>query len=81
MTQPTDAATSVGAIHFDQPRAVKVRNPNDLNDVHSAVYSGLAIYVNSKTEADAIMNAWKTIMDVTALQVQNILDEVRGQTG
>lgn len=67
----------VGPIHFDEPRAVKVREPENLSSVHSAVYGAISIYVDTKMEADAILAAWRVIMQSAADKATEILASVR----
>ena len=66
-------------IHFDQPRAVKVREPDDVSSLHSAVSGRIHVYVETKTEADAILAAWRVIMQTAADKANEILTQIRAE--
>lgn len=70
----------VEPIHFSEPRAVMVRDPKDLKSKHSAVHGSIAIYVDTKAEADVILAAWREIMTRAAEYAQAILIDLRNPT-
>lgn len=63
----------IGVVHFDEPRAVKVRNPENLSDVHSAVHSNVYVYTDSKVETDLLLEKWDEIMAVANEKAREIL--------
>lgn len=65
----------VGLVHFDEPRAVQVRNPENLKDIHSAIHCGINIYTDSKLENEKIMARWTEIMNAADKKAQEILGE------
>jgi hypothetical protein len=67
----------IGPISFSEPRAVQVRSPKKVSDIHSAVSGMVNIYTDTKIEAEAIIAAWPVIMQKAADQAQEILDEIR----
>ena len=67
----------IGPIHFDEPRAVQVREPEDVQQVHSAVYGAIAVYVDTKQEADAVISSWSVIMQCAADKATEIIAAVR----
>lgn len=67
----------IGPVHYDQPRAVKVREPENLGAIHSAVHGAVAIYVESVTEAQAVMSAWPIIMQAAADKTVEVLGAIR----
>jgi hypothetical protein len=69
--------TPIEPIHFDQPRAVQVREPEDVSMIHSAISGRVHIYTETKTEADAILAAWRVIMQAAADKANEILRAVR----
>lgn len=64
-------------IHFSEPRAVQVREPGNLASKHSTVMGTMHVYVDTKAEADAIIAAWREIMNAAAEYAQAILDDIR----
>lgn len=52
----------VGRIHFEQPRAVQVREPENLEAVHSAIHCGLNIYTDSRNETEYLLKNWEHLM-------------------
>jgi hypothetical protein len=67
----------IGPLYYDEPRAVKVRDPENLDDIHSAVHGAISIYVDSVTEGHAIIEAWPQIMQAASDKAQEVLDGVR----
>ena len=67
----------IGAVHFNEPRALRVREPEDTTQSHSAVHSGVSVYVDTQKEAHAIIAAWPVIMQAAADKVEEILSAVR----
>ena len=63
----------VGLVHYDEPRAVQVRNPENLKDIHSAVHGALAIYTDNKQETDALLERWSEIMAAADNEARRIL--------
>lgn len=63
----------IGVVHFDEPRALKVRNPENLSDIHSAVHSNIYVYTDSKVEADLLLQKWDEIMSAANAKAQEIL--------
>lgn len=66
----------IGLVHFDEPRAVKVREPEDLKSMHSAVHCGVNIYTNTLTETQAVLAAWPVLMQTLADKVAEIVAAV-----
>ena len=64
-------------IHFDQPRAVQVREPENLKSLHSAVSGMMHVYVETRTEATQILDNWRIIMQAAADKANEILTEIR----
>ena len=67
----------INPIHFDVPRAVKVREPEELQSIHSAVSGRIHVYVDTHTEAQAILSAWRVIIQAAADKANEILTAVR----
>ena len=68
--------TPVGRVHYNQPRAVMVREPENLNSSHSAIYSPVHVYVDNKKEADAVLAAWPAIMKILDDALSNVIKDV-----
>lgn len=67
----------IGAVHFEEPRAVMVREPEDLKSMHSAIHSGINVYVDSMIEGQAVIAAWPLIMQTAADKIAEVLTAVR----
>lgn len=74
------APKPIGPLFYDQARAVKIREPENLGAIHSAVHSALNVTVDTKQEADAIIDNWPKIMEAAARIAQEILEGVRVST-
>lgn len=72
---PTPAP--IGPIVFSEPRAQRIREPENLKEFHSVVHGDLNVKVESMREAEAIMAAWRVIMQKAADEAQAILSEMR----
>lgn len=75
MTQPV-FPEPIGALHYDPPRAVKVRDPRvakDITAIHSAVYGAISFYVDNQEEADKVIGAWGEAMKAANLKFLEIL--------
>ncbi|AAN02116.1 helicase [Mycobacterium phage Barnyard] len=62
-----------GKILASEPRAVRVRMPEDQSSAHSAVHGSIDILTNSTLEARKIMAAWPEIANALALKVEEVL--------
>lgn len=65
--------TPVGRINSDEARAVQVRDPEDLDTIHSTVYSGIYVYVDSVIQRQAILDHWSDIMTAMSTKVDQII--------
>lgn len=52
----------VGRVHYNEPRAVIVREPENLDVHHSAIHCGVNIYTDNREQAELIMRNWQYIM-------------------
>lgn len=68
--------TPVGLIHFDEPRAVQVREPENLSAVHSAIHCGVNVYTDSKKETDYLLERWPEIMQELSDSIQQVIDNM-----
>jgi hypothetical protein len=69
--------TPIEPIHFDEPRAVQVRDPADSTSYHSAVHGGINVYVDTMMEAQGIIAAWPVIMQAAADKANEVLISLR----
>lgn len=67
----------VGPIQYSSARSVRVREPEDPSKQHSAVYGSLAVYVDSLTESQAVIDAWPRIVAAAADVAQSVLEKHR----
>jgi hypothetical protein len=75
MTTPSP----IGPLRYNQPRGVRIVEPEHPEETHSAIFSGVHLLVNSQTEANAILSAYPVIMQATADKAQEILDALRAK--
>jgi len=68
--------TPVGRVHYNQPRAVMVREPENLNSSHSAIYSPVHVYVDNKKETDTVLAAWPDLMKMLDNAIETLLTAV-----
>jgi hypothetical protein len=54
-----------------------VREPEDLENVHSAIHGEVNIYVDTQTEAAAVLAAWPVIMQHLADKTNQIVSAVK----
>jgi hypothetical protein len=64
----------VGRIHYDQPRAVVVREPENLDKHHSAIHCGVNIYVDSLAQGKYLLDNWALIMADLSNSIEDVLD-------
>ena len=76
---PTPAP--IDPIHFSEPRAVKIREPENLSAMHSAVHGDMNVLTQSMTETNAIIENWSLIMQAAADKAAEVLDVVRKPGG
>src|SRR4029077_9579334 len=72
-------STAIGPLHYSEPRAVQVREPEDLGTAHAAVHGEVAIYVDTRNQTHAIIDNWNEIMEAAAAKAEEILANV-GET-
>ncbi|AKU45360.1 hypothetical protein MADRUGA_70 [Mycobacterium phage Madruga] len=65
----------IGPVYFSEPRAVKIREPENLTAIHSAVHGELNIVTDSVLETKSIMENWSLIMQAVSEKVELILSE------
>jgi hypothetical protein len=65
--------TPVGRIHYDEPRGVLVRDPEEESGKHSAVHGGINVYVESISQATHIMNIWPMLMAELSDKIEHAL--------
>lgn len=71
----------IGSVHYSEVRAVQVRAPGDMNSVHSAAYSNIAIYADNKAQMNAILAHWQEIMQAASSKVDEILAAIAPASG
>ena len=74
-------STAIGPLHYSDPRAAQVREPEDLNSTHAAVHGDVAIYVDTRNQTHAIIDGWNEIMEAASAKAQEILASVDNGNG
>ena len=67
----------MGPLQFSEARAVRVKEPEENPEDHSAVYGSMAVYVGSCEESEIIMAAWPKIVAAAAVEAQVALNMAR----
>lgn len=62
-----------GRVLANAPRAVKVREPENQEEPHSAIHGGINILTDSTLEARKIMAAWPEIANALSLKIEEVL--------
>ncbi len=65
----------IGRIRYTEPRAVYVRESNDVINIHSAVHGTVAVYTDTYTQAQALVGRWPELMTVINDKVAEILSD------
>ncbi len=69
--------TPINSLYYDEPRAAKIREPENLSTIHSVIHSGVSIMVDNQLEANAIIAAWRVIMQAAAEKADEVLVAMR----
>jgi len=67
------ATPQIGRVRYTLPRAVRDREGDTMTDTHSAVNSTLAVYTDTMTETQALMNNWEEVMHAVGEKVNEII--------
>ena len=71
----------IGRVHYDEPRAVQVRDPENLDDIHSAIHSGVNVYTDTVSETNYLMDNWAWVMKKADEEVERLLTGFRDAQG
>lgn len=63
----------IGCVRYNPARGVQVREEGNLDEMHSAVSGTIAVYTDSLTETQKILNGWDEIMQVISDKAHEIL--------
>lgn len=66
----------VGRIHFEQPRAVQVREPENLESIHSAMHCGLNVYTDNRKETEYLLLRWPELMASLSEEIESLLENM-----
>lgn len=75
---PTPAP--IGSVYYNEPRAAKIREPEDLSQIHSAVGGMIHVTVDSLSEANYLLSDWAELMAAVNEKAQELLTAFRDQT-
>jgi hypothetical protein len=64
----------IDLIHYSEPRAVQVREPENLSEIHSAIHGSFNVYVDTVLERKAVLDNWSVLMEAVAVKVREIID-------
>lgn len=78
-TEAMSTPPAIGPVHYSEPRAVQVRNPDNLSEFHSAIHGSVAVYVDNKNQANAVMLAWANCISKFADEVIEIIEATKPQ--
>ena len=78
---PLDTLNRVSdPVQYSSARSVRVREPEDSSKQHSAVYGSLAVYVDSITESQAVIDAWPKIVEAAAEVARSVIGAHRAES-
>lgn len=63
----------IGKIRYSLPRGAQVREPDNIKETHSAVHGTLAVYTETMTETQLIIDNWQEIITAASAKVDDIL--------
>ena len=63
----------IGRVRFTLPRAVQVREPGDVKETHSAVHGTIAVYTDSMTETNSVIDNWEEIIHAMGEKINEII--------
>lgn len=63
----------IGRVRYTEPRAVNVREPGQVADIHSAIHSTLAIYTDTFIETNYLLENWTEVMQAVSDAVNSVL--------
>lgn len=66
----------IGVIRYSPARGVMVREPGEVTNVHSAVSGTVAVYTETLTQSQALINAWDEIIAAANEKAVEILSRV-----
>jgi hypothetical protein len=72
--------TPVGLIHYDEPRAVMVRDSENQDKPHSAMRSAVNVFTDSVKETNYLIERWPEIMAELDLVVKQIINNMPEET-
>lgn len=72
---PTPAP--IGRVRFTEARAVQVREAGDVKAVHSAVYGTVAVYTDTLTETQSLIDNWNEVMQAVNQKIVEIISRTR----
>lgn len=65
----------IGRIRYTEPRAVYVREGDNVEDIHSAVHGSIAVYTDNYAQAQKLLAAWVQLVTAFNAKVDEILLE------
>lgn len=64
----------IDRVHWTYPRAVQVRENNNIKEFHSAVYGTMAVYTESVIETQILLDNWEEIMSLVNQKIKQLID-------
>lgn len=68
---PMSQTNIIGNIHYSHPRAIKVKEDSDPKRI--AVHGSLAVYVETKEEAEKVIHFWEKFITGFSDEMNNLL--------
>lgn len=68
----------IGRVRYNPARGVQIREENDLSQMHSAVSGQIAVYTDSFTETQFILENWDEIIQAANDKVAEIVGRMNG---
>lgn len=68
----------IGRVRYSPARGVQVYEEGDLNQMHSAVSGDIAVYTDTLTETQYVLQCWDEIITAANEKVQEIVSRMNG---
>ena len=72
-------ARKEGVVRYNLPRAVRVdpKYSYSSENLHTAVYSSIAIYAETQIQAERLMRDWYKVMQAASKEAKKILEKAQ----
>lgn len=69
----TSPSKQIDKLRYTDPRAVQVREHDNVKNIRNAVYGTVAVYTESMVDTQVLIDNWEEIMNSTSAKINEIL--------